>query len=104
MIKRLIGWWSILLFMASCQDFVHEEKVIDNYFLIAIDEEPQMSVSYSVNQNNSSFVGVIGETVFAIGNNEDFIIVKQHPRSWPNPSNRLITNYFGTTTNLMEVR
>jgi hypothetical protein len=48
-----------------------------------------MSLAYSVNDENSSFVDVIGETVFSGGFNDKYLIIKQHPLN-----NKKITNYY----------
>lgn len=84
----------LLISLSGCDEFVHKQKLIDAYYLIAIDESEQMSISSSVNEDNSAFVGVIDQTVFAVGYNENFIIAKQYPRQLFQQPDRSITNYY----------
>jgi hypothetical protein len=67
----------ISLIMMDCGGFVHQERLVGNYYLIAIDSEGDMRISYRIGE--SSFLGAIRATVFAVGYDSNFIIVKQHP-------------------------
>ena|SRR3982750_2229886 len=73
--------------------FVYKEHLFGNYYLIETDEV-QMSLSYHAPEDGSNYGGVIPETVFAVGFNEKYIIVKQHPRSFPKHPDKKITNYY----------
>ncbi|HRP03146.1 MAG TPA: DUF3997 domain-containing protein [Candidatus Kapabacteria bacterium] len=85
---KFIQFLIIILFLfSSCQDIAYNEKIIGRYYLIAIDYLEQMNLSFQLENNNS--VGIIGQTVFAVGFNKNYIIVKQHPYN-----NRKITNYY----------
>jgi hypothetical protein len=55
-------------------------------------EKESRSLSYEL--EDGSFIGLVDGMVFAVGNNENFIIVKQHPRMFPDPPNKAITHYF----------
>lgn len=77
----------ILLVFILCQDIAHNERIIGRYYLIAIDDNEQMHVSFQVDNNNS--VGIISQTVYSVGFNKNYIIVKQHPQG-----NRKITDYY----------
>ena len=61
------------------------------YMLVAIDSSSQMSLS--VDLNNGGALGIVGPTVFAVGANEKFIVLKQHP-SEGYGYDRSLTNYF----------
>lgn len=74
------------MIFSSC-GFVHDEKITGPYRLIAVDVDQQMSVCYDL--GNGSAIGRIGETVFAYGYNDRYIVAKQHPNN-----NNNITNYF----------
>jgi hypothetical protein len=71
-----------------------KQQVIDNYYLIATDIDEDLSLSYCDPSDKSGCVGIIIPTVFAVGYNKDYIIVQQHPRVFPDPPNKRITNYF----------
>jgi uncharacterized membrane protein YciS (DUF1049 family) len=75
----IIQIFLICLLIGCNLGFVHEEQITGNYYLIAVDIKEQMSVSYKL--NNSSFIGVVPETVYAVGFNENFIIAEQHEGS-----------------------
>jgi len=77
----------IFVVFTSCQDLAHDDNIIGRYKLIAIDYIEQMHLSYQIDINNS--VGIIDQTIFAVGFNKNYIIVKQHPLN-----NRKITNYY----------
>lgn len=79
------------LFTSCIFENNYQKKLNSNYELSYIDEKTQMSI-YGL--SGDSWVGVITPTVFAVGCNEDFLIAKQHPRMFPNPPNKSITNYF----------
>ncbi len=86
-LKYFILIISLTLSFTSCQDLVHNEKIIEGFYLIAVDINEDMDLSYEVGSGN--FVGIIGQTVFAVGFNKNYIIAKQHPYN-----NRKITNYY----------
>ena len=91
--KKIIYLLSIVII--GCGDgFTHKERLISNYYLTALELNEDMSLSYSVSKENDAFVGVVNPTVFAIGHNEEFIIVKQHPEKSPYQPDKSITNYF----------
>lgn len=77
----------IFIFLSGCQDFVIEENVTGNYYLIATDIYEDLALSYKLKEDG--YLGVVGETVFSVGFNDDYIIAKQHPFNMKH-----ITNYF----------
>ena len=76
----------------SC-DGLHKEHITGNYYLVSTDYvDEDLSVSYDL--GDGSYIGVVNETVFAVGYNKDFIIAKQHPAKEINNPDKSITNYF----------
>jgi hypothetical protein len=72
--------------LAAC-GFVHDEKVIGPYRMVATDIDEEMALCYRL--EDGGCVGRIDETVFAFGANAHFIVAKQHPRN-----DKTTTNYF----------
>ena len=90
--KQLIFCTVVMFHIVGCKG-LSSKKITDNYFLIAMDyEKEKTNLSYKI--SSGDYIGVITSTVFAVGYNEDFIIAKQHPRKFPNPPDKSITNYF----------
>jgi hypothetical protein len=80
-------------FLTSCSG-TGTEHVIDNYYLGTIDYvEKNLSLYYKL--QSGDYIGVVNPTVFAIGYNENYIIVKQHPGNWSDDIiNKDVTNYY----------
>ncbi len=78
----------------SCGDFVINKNIVGNYYLIATDTEDGLDLSFHEPSDDQNYATIISATVFAIGFNDKFIIVKQHPRTFPNPPDMNITNYY----------
>ena len=78
----------------GCTGFFTNEHLFGNYYLTATDVEDDLSLSYHKPEDGSEYGGIISATVFAIGYNEKYIIVKQHPKVLSKPTNKKITNYF----------
>ncbi|XHR97705.1 hypothetical protein ACFJIV_14215 [Mucilaginibacter sp. UC70_90] len=79
----------------NCSGFVNNVKLIGNYSVVAIDEDEQSDICYfDHNDKNNGCIPVITSTVFAVGYNKDFIIAQQHPRTFPNPPDKTVTNYY----------
>ena len=58
------------------------------YELLWIDLPYQLSLSYDLDRNNGS-IGLVDWTVFSVGSNDRYIVVKQHPNG-----NKAVTSYF----------
>jgi hypothetical protein len=97
-------WWLFLpvLLLSGCGDKPILSKHWPDaywhngpYYLIAIDSEEQMSLEYDMG-GFSNLDNLVGQTVFAVGANEGFVVAKQHPRDVFShfAFNRGRTNYF----------
>ena len=90
--------WIIILFVAfsllSCSDFVIKKNIVGNYYLIATDTEDDLGLAYHEPEDGQNYATIVDATVFTIGFNDKFINVKQHPRTFPNPPDLNITNYY----------
>lgn len=91
-IKNIIYVLLTMEMLYSCQDLVFEKKVVDEYYLIATDAMEDMSLCYKF--GSGSYVGVVDQSVFAVGFNSQFLIIKQHPFTFPDSINRNKTNYY----------
>lgn len=70
-----------------------DKILIGNYHLVAMNYEKEATdLSYKLSSGDYS--GVVDPTVFEVGYNKTFIITGQHPRKFPNPSDKFVTNYF----------
>jgi hypothetical protein len=74
--------------------FAIKQKLFDRYYLIAVDVEEELDLSYESPYNPDLYWTVVKETVFGVGYNRGYIIVEQHPKELLNPPNKSITNYF----------
>ncbi|GHT65536.1 hypothetical protein AGMMS50239_25520 [Bacteroidia bacterium] len=86
-LKYLCG---LLGLLTGCS--IGDTHLIDKYYLVTIDVDEDLSVSYKL--ESGSYLGVVNPTVFAVGFNDDFIIVKQHPTNFGDTINRSITDYY----------
>lgn len=82
----------ILLFGIGCKG-LSDDNIIGPYYLVAVDGNDNMTLSYSVNEDNSSFVGLVKPCVFAAGYNNKYIFIKQHP-VLNDKFEKRITNYY----------
>ena len=73
-------------------DMAHQEQVVGKYYLVASDVGEDMSLGFK--DSESGYWIMVDATVFAVGFNKEFIIVKQHPRIFPSQPDNSITNYF----------
>jgi hypothetical protein len=58
------------------------------YELLWIDLPNQLSLDYDLDSNGGS-IGLVDWTVFSVGSNDRYIVVKQHPNG-----NKAVTRYF----------
>ena len=81
--------WLVVCALSGCGLFDSGVEWRDGpYELLWIDVSEQRSLNYDVGRNGGS-IGLVDWTVFAVGSNDRFIVVKQHPQG-----NKAVTNYF----------
>ena len=73
----------------SACGLIIKENFFGNYFLTAPDTEEQLALSYHDINDKDNYPTLIEETVFAVGYNETYIIVQQHPGR-----NKRVTNFY----------
>jgi len=83
--------FTLTLLLQSCIGSAHEEKLNAGYFLSAIDVKEDMVIGF---QDREYGVGIIDATVFAVGQNDDFIIAKQHPKVSPSKMDKSVIKYY----------
>lgn len=98
MLRQIISISGIIIVMIfiACIPNSNSKRIKDVYILSHIDGYKNQSIIKEYN-NSGSGEEVIPEYVFAVGNNDDYIIVKQHPVSRVNAVpeiNASITNYY----------
>lgn len=67
----------IVHLLQSCQGLVHEQQITGDFYLIAVDSENEMSVSYKVNKGG--YIAIIPAVVYSVGHDSNYIFAKQHP-------------------------
>lgn len=75
----------------SCIFSAHNEKLNAGYFLSAFDVDEDMIISFRYRDYD---IEIIEATVFAVGQNDEFIIAKQHPKLSTIEMNKKVINYF----------
>jgi hypothetical protein len=81
----------LLITLYSCQTTSYKNKIIDNYYLSAMDADEDMEIIHI--DKDGYMISIIRATVFAVGKDENFIIVKQHPKK-DNRIDKKSVNYF----------
>lgn len=79
------------LLILGCYDVGYHKKLNDGYYISAIDIKENMSIGF---KDGKYGIGIISPTVFAVGQNEKFIIVKQRPKKGLNSMQNDTTNYY----------
>lgn len=73
------------------------DTISGNYEVVWIDLREQQFICERSETSSSSCIGLVGEYVFSVGHNDNFIIAKQHPTSGFKDGFKIdttITNYF----------
>ena len=76
------------LLLSGC-GFVHDEKLVARYQLVAVDANNEMSLCWHLDNGNCVGDGLGGPTLFAAGYNDKFVVEAVHPES-----NRSRTVYY----------
>ena len=59
--------------------FVYQRHLTGNYYLIAVDTKEDMDVCYHrQNDDDAPYTGITGASVYAVGYDNDFILVKAY--------------------------
>ena len=76
--KTVISLFFLLLpLMQSC-GFVYKQHLTGNYYLIAVDTKDDMDVCYHRQTDDALYIGITGASVYAVGYDDDFILVKAY--------------------------
>lgn len=76
--KIVISLFFLLLpLMQSC-GFVYKQHLTANYYLIAVDTKDDMDVCYHRQTDDALYIGITGASVYAVGYDDDFILVKAY--------------------------
>jgi hypothetical protein len=93
--QNIAGLLAVTIMVAACDRlwpdaYWRQER----YVLLAIDVKSQMSLSFDLEKGDA--IGLVGPTVFALGFDQRYIVVKQHPalNQAATSFDRSITNYF----------
>jgi hypothetical protein len=86
----LFSW---IIFLSGCFGFgqAYYEKLNNLYFLEALDIKDQMTLYVNIDGQG---IGVVPQTVFAVGLDDSFIIIKQHPQDSLHHINVSVTNFY----------
>ena len=85
---------AVAMMLAGCGGigFAYEKHLSGKYGLVAVDTLDQMAVCEM--QPDGNGIGVIDETVFAVGWDDHFIIAKQHPNDASHHIDKSVTNFY----------
>ena len=91
-LKKILGI-AFLLILQSCYfgAGLVEKEITDDYFLFANNSLEEMSIWFHAEKYSNRLI--VPETVFALGENGDFIIAKSHPRNIESGINKNVTYY-----------
>lgn len=85
---------AIISFLQSCESLAFKEHLVGNYYLVASDDEHQLGLGYHTSEDEDTFGEIVPATVFAVGFNENYFILKQHPYIFAKPPKTNITNFY----------
>lgn len=90
--RKILGI-TFLLILQSCYfgAGLVEKEITGDYFLFANNELNEMSIWFHAEKYSNRLI--VPETVFALGENGDFIIAKSHPKNLENGINKNVTYY-----------
>lgn len=90
---RFILLISVSLLLSCFGSEFSREKIIGNYYLTSTDNY-QRDIYIDLKLKTGDFIGVLPSKVFSVGNNEKYIIAKQHPFLYPTTTNVKVTYYY----------
>lgn len=82
--------------VAGCgSGFVRDVPLVGPYRLVAVDIPEDMALCRSVGSKGDCVGdGLPGPTVFQAGANADFVVIARHPRRWPEPADRSVSEFY----------
>ncbi len=91
--------FSVTILLCGCFGLFDSgsDRITGKFIVSWLDVSENQTLSEEVELNSSGSVQVVGPYVFAVGHNEDFIIVKQHPTEGFSKGFKIdtsITNYY----------
>jgi hypothetical protein len=88
----------VLLSLVACSPFsgfVHDETLERPYRLVAVDADEDMGLCRSPEGVTDCFGdGLPGPTVFAAGADARYVVIARHPREWPAPPDRSVSEFY----------
>lgn len=84
---KIIFTLVLAIFFISCNGII-KNHIVGRYYLVAVDTNDNMTIGYEVDDDGNT-IGVVDEKIFSIGNNDKYIIAKQHSNR-----NKNAVNYF----------
>lgn len=82
----------IISFFVSCDLVDYQAHITGRYYLSYVDTWDHMSLYYKF--EDGGMVGVVSHSVFAVGHNDEFIIIKNHPKNESGNPDKKIINYY----------
>ena len=76
--KIVISLFFLLLPLLQSCGFVYKQHLTGNYYLIAVDTKDDMDVCYHRQTDDALYIGITGASVYAVGYDDDFILVKAY--------------------------
>ncbi|WP_178989688.1 DUF3997 domain-containing protein [Winogradskyella schleiferi] len=91
--KKILGI-AFLLILQSCYfgAGLVEKEITDDYWLFANNTLDEMSIWFNAEKYSNRLI--VPETVFAFGENGDFIIAKSHPKNLESGIDKSVTYYY----------
>ncbi|WP_425077918.1 hypothetical protein [Psychroserpens sp. S379A] len=91
-LNKILGVY-FLLILQSCYFGIGivEKEITDDYYLLANNSLDEMSIWFQAEKYSNRLI--VPETVFAVGENGDFIIAKSHPKNLEGGINKGVTYY-----------
>lgn len=92
--SRLAAIAVTMTLLVACADWLWFDTYwrSERYVLIAVDTLGQMSLSFDLGDGGA--IGLVEPTVFSVGANDQFIVVKRHPGNAFGEFDRAVTEYF----------
>lgn len=92
-LRKILGI-AFLLILQSCYfgGGLVEKEITNGYWLFANNELDEMSIWFSPEKDSNQLI--VPQTVFALGENGDFIIAKSHPKNVKRGIDKSITYYY----------